>query len=146
MKVEIFSKSEMIFNLEHKFADIKNAAVIAFYDPDSRFDTPVDYEKTGLRHILVPFKDIDADELPKEIPYNKAFPQAAEVAQFFYDSINLEYAPLICQCEYGESRSAGCAAAIMQYFDQDALKIFTDYFYYPNKLIYHNLLEALRHV
>ena len=40
------------------------------------------------------------------------------------------------QCEMGMSRSAGIAAAIMEYFDIDSKKILESNQYYPNKLCY----------
>ena len=40
------------------------------------------------------------------------------------------------QCEMGMSRSAGIAAAIMEYFDMDSKKILESNQYYPNRLCY----------
>ena len=53
---------------------------------------------------------------------------------------------LICQCEYGESRSSGCAAAILEYFYKTGISIFTDYRYYPNQVVYHKVFDALKKV
>ena len=50
---------------------------------------------------------------------------------------------IICQCEYGESRSSGCAAAILEYFYKTGNFCFTDYRYYPNQVIYHKVFDAL---
>ena len=50
---------------------------------------------------------------------------------------------IICQCEYGQSRSAGCAAAIREHFYSDGIKIFADYRYYPNQLVYNKVFDAL---
>jgi hypothetical protein len=52
----------------------------------------------------------------------------------------------VCQCEYGQSRSAACAAAIKEYYDHDGISIFADYRYYPNQLIFNKLLDALKTV
>ena len=46
---------------------------------------------------------------------------------------------IICQCEYGQSRSAGCAAAILEHFQGNGITIFRDYKYYPNKLIFNKV-------
>jgi predicted protein tyrosine phosphatase len=51
---------------------------------------------------------------------------------------------LICQCEYGVSRSAGCAAAISEYFYKNGIDIFADYYYLPNKRVYNETFKALR--
>ncbi|MCM1166131.1 MAG: hypothetical protein NC299_14270 [Lachnospiraceae bacterium] len=50
---------------------------------------------------------------------------------------------IICQCEYGQSRSAGCAAAILEHFSHAGISVFSDRDYYPNKLVYNKFLDAL---
>jgi len=49
----------------------------------------------------------------------------------------------ICQCEYGQNCSAGCATAIWEHFCGKGIKIFADYRYYPNQLVYNKLFDAL---
>lgn len=51
---------------------------------------------------------------------------------------------LICQCHYGQSRSAGCAAAITEYFNGNGIDIFADDRFYPNKLVYRKVFKALK--
>ena len=51
---------------------------------------------------------------------------------------------LICQCEHGQSRSAGVAAAVMEYYYQKGINIFADVRYYPNKHVFRKLLCSLR--
>lgn len=50
---------------------------------------------------------------------------------------------IICQCDYGQSRSAACAAAIIEYFEHRGISIFADYRYYPNQLVFNKIYEAL---
>ncbi|MBR1662997.1 MAG: hypothetical protein IJ696_01565 [Ruminococcus sp.] len=50
---------------------------------------------------------------------------------------------IICRCEYGQSRSAGCAAAILEYFCRNGISVFADYKYYPNQVVYHKIYDAL---
>ena len=50
---------------------------------------------------------------------------------------------ILCQCEYGQSRSAACAAAILEYFDATGISVFADYRYYPNQVVYHKVMDAL---
>ncbi len=69
--------------------------------------------------------------------------QAERIAEFIHKYIDITDV-LICQCHYGESRSAGCAAAIAEYFYGNGITIFADDRYYPNKMVYHKVLEALR--
>jgi len=70
------------------------------------------------------------------------FPEADALASFIYKA-KKDGLDIICQCEYGQSRSAGCAAAILQHFSKNGIEIFADYRYYPNQLIYNKMLEAL---
>ena len=51
---------------------------------------------------------------------------------------------IICQCHYGQGRSAGCAAAINEFYYGNGIDIFADERYSPNKLVYRLLIEALR--
>lgn len=51
---------------------------------------------------------------------------------------------LICQCEYGQSRSAGVAAAVKEYGYGKGIDVFSDARYYPNKYVYRKLLNSLR--
>ena len=64
------------------------------------------------------------------------------MAEFIY-SAETEGYDIICQCEYGESRSSGCAAAILEHFYKNGISVFADYRYYPNQVIYHKVLESL---
>lgn len=68
--------------------------------------------------------------------------QAEEIAAFYKD-IEDKTETLICQCEFGQSRSAACAAAILQYRENRGIDIFADINYYPNKLVYKMVYEAL---
>ena len=45
--------------------------------------------------------------------------------------------------DYGQSRSAGCAAAILEHFYRRGIDIFADYKYYPNQVVYHKIFDAL---
>ena len=51
---------------------------------------------------------------------------------------------IICQCEYGMSRSAGCAAAILEYYQHSGITVFADDRYCPNKAVFRKLLAALK--
>ena len=51
---------------------------------------------------------------------------------------------LICQCEHGQSRSAGVAAAVMEYYSRKGITVFADARYYPNKYVFRKLLHTLR--
>lgn len=68
--------------------------------------------------------------------------QARQIAEFILRHNN-ETDVLICQCHYGQSRSAGCAAAIKEYFNGNGIDIFANDRFYPNKLVYRKVLKAL---
>jgi hypothetical protein len=87
--------------------------------------------------------DLDLDYLPKKgYTYDNFFPEAPELADFINKTF-LAGMDIICQCEYGQSRSAGCAAAILEHFYRRGIDIFADYKYYPNQVVYHKVFDAL---
>lgn len=69
--------------------------------------------------------------------------QANQIAEFVIEHF-AETDILVCQCHYGQSRSAGCAAAIAEYFFGKGINVFADDRYYPNKLVYRKVLLALK--
>ena len=69
--------------------------------------------------------------------------QALEIARFYFDHKD-EISTIICQCEHGQSRSAAVAAAILEFRSRRAIDIFSHDNYYPNKVIYRRVSEALK--
>lgn len=126
MKVNIFSRRKIQILLQGDFP--ANTAVISFYDPDK---IPVDYNGKVERLIQIPLDDFQRD-----------FPEAADLAKFISkaksDGFNI-----ICQCESGQSRSAGCAAAILEYYYQSGNIIFDNDRYYPDQMIFDKVIDAL---
>lgn len=120
----------------------ENTAVISFYDPPDAADR-LDYTGKAERAFYVPLWDIDLSVLPQfHLTEDTYFPEADDLAQFikaaFQDGLHI-----LCQCEYGESRSPGCAAAILQFYKGRGIDIFADYRYCPNQLVYHKVYDAL---
>jgi len=142
MQISICSRDAVIKLLQSDFP--QNAAVISFYDPPSAYsDPPVDYSLQTNRVLAIAIHDIDLSILPEyHLTYDTYFPEADKLAEFIY-AAKSDGLDIICQCEYGESRSAGCAAAILEHFYQNGITIFEDYRYYPNKVIYHKVFDAL---
>ena len=68
---------------------------------------------------------------------------ATEIANF-YNQIRDEVDTIICQCEFGMSRSAAVAAAIKEYRDKRGIEIFASDDYCPNKMIFRMLLSKLK--
>lgn len=125
-----------------------NTVVISFYDPPSRRTgwkaTPLDYGGKPLEVIYVPLHDIDLEILGEYgLSFDTYFPEAPDVAARIYHAIETLGVDIACQCEYGQSRSAACAAAIREHFYGDGIEIFADYRYYPNQLVYNKMKAAL---
>ena len=117
MMVSVYSRKDVEKLIQNGFPE--KTAVISFFDPKTSRHIPedyrpVDYQGKTDRLVSVPLHAAKEDG---------------------YD--------IICQCEYGESRSSGCAAAILEHFYGNGISIFTDYRYYPNQVVYHKVLDAL---
>ena len=145
MKIEIYSRAAMEKRLQE--GPLENTAVISFYDPPSS-RTPTDYapvDYTDMCDVLFPVGefDIDIEVLPEYgLTFDTYLSCAPNLAKFI-KLASADNMDIICQCEYGQSRSAACAAAIREYYYNDGISIFADYRYYPNQLIFNKLLEAL---
>ena len=145
-KIEILSRKQAEQRIVSKTLD--NTAVISFYDPLDKREReyrPMDYRTACCRVLMIGVHDIDMETLPEfGLTFESYFPEAKELARFIKKAVR-DGLDIICQCEYGQSRSAACAAAIKEYFDGNGIEIFADYRYYPNQLIFNKLLEALRY-
>lgn len=147
-KIKIMSRKEAERLIESGFPN--NTVVISFYDPlDERGLThkakslPIDYSNVCNDVFMVAIHDLDIETLSEYgLTFENYFPEATELAYFIKRMVQ-DGVDLICQCEYGQSRSAACAAAIKEYYDHSGIEIFADYRYYPNQMIFNKLLQAL---
>ena len=145
MNVNIYSRKAVEKLLQTDFP--KNTAVISFYDPPTPFRDdsyiPVDYSGKASCVFQVAVHDIDLSVLPKyNLTYDTYFTEVDDLAEFIYTA-KADGLDIICQCEYGESRSSACAAAILEHFHKTGISIFADYRYYPNQVVYHKVFDAL---
>ncbi|MCH5317356.1 MAG: leucine-rich repeat domain-containing protein [Eubacterium sp.] len=146
MNIKIHSRQSIEELLQLGFPE--NTALIRFYDVElmrenSKFK-PVSFHDNVQRIFQLPLMDLDMDELKYyDFAYETFFTEADELAEFIYSAVSDDL-DILCQCEYGQSRSAGCAAAILECFEGNGISIFSDYRYYPNKIVYHKLLDALK--
>lgn len=126
-------------------------AVISIIDSDA---LPVEFHNKPEYILSLAFDDTEPesdllDELLKDYPrFRNEYriitdQQAEEIANFAY-VMHRAAARLICQCEFGQSRSAAVAAAITEYFDSNGIEIFADDRYYPNKYVFRKVLEKLK--
>ncbi len=146
MKIIICSREAIEKINKNEF--LENTVAISFYDPEPHYNGttyfPVDYSKIVDKVFYIPLRDIDIEILPDyNLTYETYFPEAEELAKFIYDAVENRY-DIICQCEFGQSRSAGCVAAIREHFCHDGIKIFADYRYYPNQMVYHKVYDSLK--
>lgn len=145
MKVQIYSRKAIEELLQGDFPE--NTAVISFYDPPSKrtgeLFKPVDYKGKAERVFTIPIYDIDIEILEDYgLTFDTYFPEVNRLAEYIHQA-HKDGLDIICQCEYGQSRSAACAAAILQYYYNDGISIFADYRYYPNQLVYNKIKNAL---
>ena len=147
MEVSIYSRKAMKELMDKGFP--QNTAVISFYTPKSKRDykeSRVDYSGVCGRVFYVGIPDIDIEILSDYgYTYKTYLAEADELAKFIYEA-RAEGLDIICQCDYGQSRSAACAAAILEHFERCGIDIFVDYRYYPNQLVYHKIFDALEKV
>lgn len=144
MKVDIYSRKEIINLINSDFP--KNTAVISFYDPEgirSDNEGAVDYKGRADMLMQVAVYDIDIEILDDfGLTYDTYLPEADRIAVFIKRAAAMGY-DIICQCCYGQSRSAACAAAILEHFEKRGIDIFRDYRYYPNQLVFNKIYDAL---
>ncbi len=148
MEVQIYSREAIEKLLQGEFP--KNTAVICFYTPPSKRSVdafkPVDYKDKAESVFYVPIHDIDIEILDDfGLTFDTYFPEAVELARYIYNAKEQGF-DIICQCEYGQSRSAACASAILEHFYKSGITIFADYRYYPNQLVFNKVLMALNEV
>lgn len=147
MEVSIYSRKAIKKLIEKGFP--QNTAVISFYTPKNKRDYEekrVDYIDVCDRVFYVGIPDIDIEILSEYgYTYKTYLAEADELAKFI-DKAKENGLDIICQCDYGQSRSAACAAAILQYYEGCGIDIFADYRYYPNQLVYHKIFDALEKV
>ena len=140
MKVKILSVDDARETLRDN-AFPAHTAVVCFTDREP----PIDYSSVTDRVFCVDVPDISMDDLT-DYKYTvndfAAAMRAEELAQFILDAQRKEY-DFICQCAWGESRSAAAAAAIREYFTHDGIEVFADYRYCPNQLVFNTVYDAL---
>ena len=146
MEIEISSRKNMEALLQKGIP--VNTAIISFFDPVNKKNcleyTPIAFEGKCAKFFMVGVHDIDLEVLPEYgLTFDSYLPEVTELATFIKE-VHDAGMNIICQCEYGQSRSAACAAAIREYFYKDGITVFADYRYYPNQLILNKILAALQ--
>ena len=148
MIVKIYSREAILEKIANN--TLQNKTIISFHDPVGRGRRcpqdyePIDFKGKCDRVMQIGIHDLDPEALSDfGLSVETYFPEADALAEFIYKAKE-DGLEIICQCEYGQSRSAGCAAAILQHFEGRGIDVFVDYRYYPNQLVYHKVFDALR--
>ncbi len=144
MTIEIHSRESIERLIERGFPD--RTAVISFYDPQTGHheeSLPVDYTDLTDRLFQIELENLCIDQLESHgLTYEEYFIEAEDLAEFVFAAIRDGY-DIICQCEDGNARSAGCAAALHEFFTADGVFIFADYRYHPSQMVFHKVYNAL---
>lgn len=120
-----------------------HTALISIGDPGTQ---PPCLSHCPAWSLRLEFDDVDPDETEEGVKGKyRLFDRgmAEKIADFVYKHKD-EAELFICQCEYGQSRSAAVSAAIAEHFDRNGIEIFADERYYPNKRVYAFTLQALK--
>lgn len=151
--VKVMGRDELEELSHHGFAD--GTYVISITDADAPL-VSLAHRPVGILRMV--FDDVGSDEFPIschvmedadaedlaviDLTSNPITPsQGEQIAQFVNDNLaNMKH--LICQCEMGQSRSAAVAAAVIDYHSGAPCGIFDDARYWPNRLVYHTVLDA----
>ena len=110
-RIDIISRDKAVRMINSGFPD--HAAVISFYDPrGSRSfraeSEPVDYSRVCRRVFSLAVYDIDPEILEDYgLTYETYLPEADALAAFIAAAVD-DGCHIICQCEYGQSRSGLC--------------------------------------
>ena len=129
-----------------KDGSLKSCAVVSFFTPiRSQPDSAVRVDYTGfcdnVFYIGVP--DFDEEGIDEYgLAYQSFITDVKRLAAFIYNAKanNLD---IVCQCDFGMSRSPGCAAAILEHFEGRGKEIFENDEYWPNLFVYEKVLNAL---
>lgn len=145
MKIEIHSIQSLKKRAHKPFAP--DTALISIGD----FGKELPLLEYKPAHILrMEFDDVTPSEVDYESSERYAFrlfseEQANQIADFVYRYWESR-GTLLCQCHYGQSRSAAVAAAIKEHFHHNGIEIFADEQerYCPNVYVFRLTLRALR--
>ena len=141
MKVIICNKKSLIRAAKQNYADLKvksdDPAVISIRDCG---DDPLPISDKPKRFLSLEFDDVVPGD-DEGVPISDA--QAQSIAEFVF-SCRDEIRVLVCQCTFGQSRSAAVAAAVAEYFNGNGIKIFADDRYCPNKNVFRKVFKALQ--
>ncbi len=134
MNVSICSRDELMAKIRNDFPF--NTAVISFYDEGSK---ALDMKGRPVAEISKCINDVRWVDHPKKWHHQDFL----DVARFIHKCIERGY-DIICQCEFGVSRSSACAMAIKEYVHGNGIDVFRNYDYYPNQIFFNSIYDCLK--
>jgi predicted protein tyrosine phosphatase len=139
--IEVLNRNILTFmDKNPEFYPEKDFALIRFFNPGHPYKLKLPTQCKGSLEIIC--DDVSNIKMEKAHRYVFFDEEMAEKIVHFVKKHKDNINTLICACEAGISRSAGCAAAFSKfYFDDD--KIFYSSQYFPNSLIYRTILYKL---
>lgn len=145
LEIKIFSREAMEKFLQN--SPLIDIAVISFYDTPMIENDPYYVAIAYPKDIAVYYSvtdDIDYESLQERgYTENSYFADCDDMAKFILQCADKGIIKFFCQCEFGQSRSSGAAAAIAEFFNHNGVDIFADYRYSPNQVIYNKLINSL---
>ena len=139
MNVRIMSREDIEKKKWYAFFSEKTA-VVSFYS--EHLGGQVDYSKCSAKVLHIPLEDIDYDDLACADDIAFYFTQAVEAAEFVHSAVK-DGCDIVCQCEDGVGVSAGCAAAVLEFYEGCGMAVFANEKYFANKLVYRKIYDAL---
>ena len=128
-------------NMAHKYSfkpHEEKTAIISITNVDNGFVNFRNNNENNIVSVLHLFFDDVCSNEPNCMNESDA-EKIAEFAKNIADKVD----QIIVHCEAGVSRSAGVAAALMKYFNDDDMPIFENPRYCPNMHCYSMVLNAL---
>lgn len=125
-----------------RFTWSEKYAVISIGDPTDESTQLLDHpERVGVLRLF--FNDADRPR-PGQVLISDE--NAIQIATFVKNLVGLwsEDIVVMVHCVGGVSRSAGCAAALAKFFNQDDTEFFNSPLYIPNILVYSKVICALQ--
>lgn len=139
IEIAITSRSKMQ-KLIHSGKLGEDTAVISFCDVGTKL---LYFANTQASVFTLALDDLGIEEISERYgSVQRYFTKADKLVDFIIRSV-ASGKKFICQCEMGMSRSAACAAAILQYYCGSGISIFADRRYYPNRIIFQKLFSEL---
>lgn len=139
MRIEVMNKN-MVEAYSRK-CNIDAAIVISIYSYHNKMANIIKNNTNNIVGLIfLEFNDTDS----KDSDFSMQRRHACAIDIFVREHIAAnDFDKIIVQCEAGQSRSAGVAAALMKYFNNDDTPIFNNPRYTPNMLCYRRTLEML---